>query len=32
MHDRFAKVVAHFMRKHLFTEFGGQPNPDQGLL
>jgi len=31
-HDRFAKVVVHFMRQHLFSELGGQPNPDQGFL
>ncbi|XP_046443064.1 uncharacterized protein LOC124193341 isoform X1 [Daphnia pulex] len=30
-HERFAKVVTHFMRKTIYADYEGKPNPDTGL-
>ncbi|XP_057371278.1 uncharacterized protein LOC130692218, partial [Daphnia carinata] len=30
-HDRFAKVVTHFMRTAVYADYEGKPNPDTGL-
>lgn len=29
-HERFAKVVTHFMRKTIYADYEGKPNPDTG--
>ncbi|KZS13387.1 Uncharacterized protein APZ42_021498 [Daphnia magna] len=30
-HERFAKVVTHFMRTTVYADYEGKPNPDTGL-
>lgn len=29
-HERFAKVVSHFMRAAVYADYEGKPNPDTG--
>lgn len=29
-HERFAKVVTHFMRTTVYADYEGKPNPDTG--